>query len=107
MYKILPKYLAVVVLCASLAIFWHGMMMNSMMLDDDAMSASCLSTCVTGGDMGVTHDGNVLTAFTPIVLIMFFLAIFADHIFGEKFTGISFFHKDRHRYLMKTMIMLR
>jgi len=107
MAKLLPKFLAIIVLCASLAIFWHAATMNSSMNDGDGMSASCLSVCVTGGDASMTIADSVSMTLESVVVVMVIFGIFIVCYFFTNTLDIGFFQKDRHRYLMKTMVMLR
>jgi hypothetical protein len=101
--KIFAKFTAVAVACAGLAIFWHAMAMQ-MPMDADGMTSSCLTVCFGGSAQVAPGMEAGLHALATVVLVILLIlpsfAPFVRRIFG-------FEKKERHRYLMKTMVMLR
>jgi hypothetical protein len=106
MYKDISKFLTVAVICATLAIFWHAATMNQTMKDGDGMSASCLASCFIGGKLEapVIESGTMILQTVALAAMIF---VFLTVSFAKKEIDLGFFQKDRHRYLMKTMVMLR
>lgn len=107
MRKQISKFLAVAVLSASLAVFWHAATMDQSMKDSDGMSASCLTSCLAGGNLDAFVVENGLTILQAVALAMMLFLFFPAGSFIKKENNFDYFKKDRHRYLMKTMVMLR
>ena len=107
MNKLIAQILAVTVLCSSLAIFWHATSMTQMMNDDGGMAVPCLTLCLTGGDPATSAVSLGLMSFGVILIIIQLAGIFSIGFSPEVIFCDGLFKKDRHRYLMKTAVMLR
>jgi len=105
MQKALINILIVVSLASALAISWHAAEMTSGVMDNDGMSPTCLTVCLTHGDTGAPAVGFLFAFAACVALVIFSLGIFIGPI--GPIRPINLAQKDRHRYLMKTIVMLR
>jgi len=103
MQKTLVNILIVVSVVSALAIARHTAEMNEMVSGGD-MSPACFTVCLTHNDTGAPAVA-LSFAVACIVLFIFSLEIFIGPIGPIGLIGQD--QKDRHRYLMKTMVMLR
>lgn len=105
MNKAIAKILVVAVACGVLATALHWLMMVNDL--DAGMSTGCATVCLTQGDSAPAIAPIAGAAF--VVVIFFFLAAVAIIApwSDRRFSFETFFQKDRHRYLMKTMVMRR
>lgn len=105
MNKIIVKILVVAVACGVLAAAMHWMTMASGM--DDGMSTDCATVCLTQGDSApavAPIAGAILCLAVGFFVVA--MATVVPAVTGKLFFE-NVFQKDRHRYLMKTMVMLR
>jgi len=104
MKRIFASILIIAYVASALAIFWHATAMASSAMDNDGMSPACLTVCLTHGDLSAATSAVVI-AVACFILLFFFLEFFIGPI--GPIRPINTAQKDRHRYLMKTIVMLR
>ncbi len=104
MPKALIKILVVACIASALAIAWHTEEMAGGVMNDDGMSASCLTVCLTHGDAAAPAIA-LSFAVACLAAVFFLLQIFIAPTGFSRSIGQA--QKDRHRYLMKTIVMLR
>lgn len=100
----LKKYLAFAMLFGVLAFGLHSLVSSREMSDGGEMDASCSTVCISQGDISQSAMNIAVLWLVPL-LAVFALVVSEAKIFSSNFERI--FHKDRHRYLMKTAVMLR
>jgi|GEM_PF-2667003 len=105
MQKALIKILIVISLASALAISWHVAEMASGVMNDGGMSPTCFTVCLTHGDTGAPAVGFLFAFAVCVALVIFSLEISIGPI--GPIGPIGQPQKDRHRYLMKTIVMLR
>jgi hypothetical protein len=105
MPKILVKILIIACIASALAISWHTEEMASGMMNDNGMSAACLTVCLTHGDAAAPAVALFFAVAACLALVIFLLEFFTAPV---GFSGlVGQFQRDRHRYLMRTTVMLR
>lgn len=90
---------------SALAIFWHTDAMSGGGMDDGGMSPVCLTVCLTHGDVGIPAAGFLPAVAVGAAFFVFLCEIFIGPVGPLGPDGQA--KKDRHRYLMKTIVMLR
>jgi len=104
MKRIFASILIVASMASALAIFWHTTAMASGAMDNDGMSPACLTVCLTHGDTGAPAVASYFGVACLAICFFFFEIILGPlRLIGP----VEEYQKDRHRYLMKTIVMLR
>jgi hypothetical protein len=106
MKKTLVSILIVATVASAMAIFWHAAAMTGGAMNDDGMSPACLTVCLTHGDAGAPASGPLLAFVACVLALLVFLPEIFIGLIGA-IEPIGQAQKDRHRYLMKTIVMLR
>ncbi len=72
----------------------------------DGMSAPCAVMCLAGDNLAIPAAFADLLPVVFVVALLALIVTFFVAVRQREFV-FDFWHKDRHRYLMKTIVMLR